>query len=98
MKKLLTFGIFLSMIWACNSNDNEAGSGKPEDDVDAARMFIRSALDGNYKEARRLILQDSSNVQLLDNLERAYLHNSDVSEQRGYREASIRIHETKKLG
>lgn len=65
--------------------------------MDAARKFIRSALDGNYKQARKLILQDSANVQLLDNLERAYLHNNDVSEQRGYREASIRVHETKQL-
>lgn len=98
MKKLLTIGFILSVVWACNNSDTADVSGKPEDDVDAARMFIRSALDGNYKEARKLILQDSSNVQLLDNLERAYLHNNDVSEQRGYREASIRIHETRKLG
>lgn len=69
----------------------------PENDVDAARMFIRTALDGNYKQARNLIMADSSNLQLLDNLERAYLHNNDAMEQRGYREAAIRIHETKKL-
>jgi hypothetical protein len=97
MKKTLSFSLLLLLLWACNSNDAGNASGKPEDDVDAARMFIRSALDGNYKQARRLILQDSSNVQLLDNLERAYLHNSDVAEQRGYREASIRVHETKQL-
>lgn len=97
MKKTLSFSLLLCLFWACNNNDADNASGKPEDDVDAARMFIRSALDGNYKQARRLILQDSSNVQLLDNLERAYLHNTDVSEQRGYREASIRVHETKKL-
>ncbi len=70
---------------------------KPEDDVDAARMFIRAALDGNYKLARNLIVKDSSNVQLLDNLERAYLHNNDPVEQRGYREAAIRIHDTQKM-
>ena len=84
--------MLLFLFWACNNNDAEKASGKPEDDGDAARMFIRSALDGNYKQARRLILQDSANVQLLDNLERAYLHNSDASEQSGYREASIRLH------
>ena len=98
MKKLLAIGFVLSVVCACNNSDTENASGKPEDDVDAARMFIRSALDGNYKEARKLILPDSSNVQLLDNLERAYLHNNDVSEQRGYRESSIRIHQTRKLG
>lgn len=98
MKKILFFGLLLSFVCACNNNDAENElSGKPENDVDAARMFIRDALDGNYKKARLLILPDSSNVQLLDNLERAYLHNNDPMEQRGYREASIRIHDTKKL-
>lgn len=98
MKKLLSLCLLLPLAWACTNNaDTDNATGKPENDVDAARMFIRSALDGNYKQARKLILPDSSNVQLLDNLERAYLHNSDVSEQRGYRQASIRVHETKKL-
>ena len=72
--------------------------GKPEGDVDAARAFIRAALDGNYKRARTLVVPDSSNVQLLENLERAYLHNNDAMEQRGYRESSIRIHNTRPMG
>lgn len=97
MKKLFFLGFLLPLVWACNSNDADEASGKPENDVDAARMFIRDALDGNYKKARLLILPDSSNVQLLDNLERAYLHNNDAMEQRGYRESAIRIHDTKKL-
>lgn len=97
MKKIFSASLLFLALWACNSNSGEAGTEKPEDDVDAARMFIRSALDGNYKQARRLILQDSSNVQLLDNLERAYLHNNDATEQRGYREASIRVHETRTI-
>ena len=97
MKKLFSFSLLLLLLGACNSNDADNSSGKPEDDVDAVRMFIRSALDGNYKRARRLILPDSANVQLLDNLERAYLQNSNVTEQRGYREASIRVHDTKQL-
>ncbi|NTS41166.1 hypothetical protein HRG84_09655 [Flavisolibacter sp. BT320] len=95
MKKLFSSLLLLSLLWSCGSNDDKT-IAKPEDDVDAARMFIRAALDGNYKQARNLIVTDSSNVQLLDNLERAYLHNNDPMEQRGYREAAIRIHDTKK--
>ncbi len=95
MKKILSVCFFLCLIGAC-TNESGSGTGKPENDVDAARMFIRTALDGNYKQARKLMLTDSSNVQLLDNLERAYLH-TDAMEQRGYREAAIRIHDTKKL-
>lgn len=97
MKKILFTGLVLSLFWACNDTDTEASSGKPENDVDAARMFIRDALDGNYKKARVLVLPDTANVQLLDNLERAYLHNNNAMEQRGYRQAAIRIHDTKKL-
>ena len=96
MKKLLSIGLLLSFFLSCN-NGNDNSTDKPESDVDAARMFIRSALDGNYKKARQLILPDSSNLQLLDNLERSYLHNNDVSEQRGYREAAIRTYDTRKL-
>jgi hypothetical protein len=96
MKNVFSSLLLLFLLWRCGSNDTSANS-KPEDDVDAARMFIRAALDGNYKQARKLIVADSSNVQLLDNLERAYLQNSDAMEQRGYRESAIRIHDTKKL-
>ncbi|HEV7329562.1 MAG TPA: hypothetical protein VGN63_00830 [Flavisolibacter sp.] len=96
MKKLFSSLFLLSLLWSCGSNDDKT-MAKPEDDVDAARMFIRAALDGNYKLARNLIVKDSSNVQLLDNLERAYLHNNDPVEQRGYREAAIRIHDTQKM-
>lgn len=97
MKKSFWPGLFLFAFWSCSSNDTQNVDQKPEGDVDAARAFIRAALDGNYKQARTLVLPDSSNVQLLDNLERAYLHNNDAMEQRGYREASIRVHDTRKL-
>lgn len=97
MKKLLFLGWTCLVVLACSNSGTEEDTGKPENDVDAARMFIRDALNGNYKQAAKLILPDSANVQLLDNLERAYLQNNNVTEQRGYREASIRVHETKKL-
>jgi hypothetical protein len=96
MKNFFSPLLLLTLLWSCGGNDDKTVT-KPEDDVDAARMFIRAALDGNYKQARNLIVTDSSNVQLLDNLERAYLHNNDPMEQRGYRESAIRIHDTKKL-
>ena len=96
MKKAFLHCVVIVLFCSCQGSDSDTNT-KPESDVDAARMFIRSALDGNYKQARTLIVPDSSNVQLLDNLERAYLHNTDVSNQRGYRESSIRIHDTKKI-
>ena len=89
--------MLLFIFWSCWNNASQDDLGKPEGDVDAARAFIRAALDGNYKQARNLIVPDSSNVQLLENLERAYLHNNNAMEQRGYREASIRVHDTRRI-
>lgn len=96
MRKIL-FGCFLlALVCSCQDSGAPDYSGKPESDIDAARMFIRSALDGNYKRARTLIAPDSSNLQLLDNIERSYLK-WDVSEQRGYRESTIRTYDTRRL-
>lgn len=97
MKKLSSLLLLFVFFSSCGNQDSGADMGKPEGDVDAARAFIRAALDGNYKRARPLIVPDSSNVQLLENLERAYLHNNDVMEQRSYRESSIRIHNTRSV-
>ena len=40
---------------ACNNGDKE--SPKSENDIDAARNFIRSALDGKFNEAKQLFIQ-----------------------------------------
>jgi hypothetical protein len=96
MKKLiLFFFLLLPFFWACS--DNETLSGKPENDVDAARMFIRSALDGRWKDARKLIVEDSANVDDLEVAERNYTERMTAMDQRGYREAQITIHDTRKI-
>lgn len=69
---------------------------KPEDDVDAARMFIRTVLDGKFKQARTLVLPDSTNIEWLNLVERSYLKKNDVIEQRGLREANIIVHDVKR--
>lgn len=94
VKKIISFCFIAFALLACNSNTDVAS--KPEGDVDAARMFIEAALHGNYKQAQKLLLQDSTNLEGLATAERLYL-NSDVTRQRGLRESSIRFHNTKKL-
>src|SRR5829696_6365531 len=97
MKKVALFIVaFLPLCWAC-SNNEEADNPKGENDVDAASMFIRSALDGRWKDAKRLIVQDSANIQDLEVAEQNYTQRMDVTEQRGYRESQITIHETRKV-
>lgn len=96
MKKILfSILIFLSLFWAC-TNNAESSSGKPENDVDAASMFIRSALNGQWKEARKLIVQDSANIEDLEAAERV-AQRRDAVEQRSYRESQITVHDSRKI-
>lgn len=88
--------LLASLLWLLSCNNSEEKAAAPESDVDAARTFIRHALNGEYKAAQRLLVQDSANLEWLAAAERAYTHN-DVTEQRGLRESSIQIHDTKKL-
>lgn len=94
LKKMLLGAALLSLLACNNANENTAAT--PEGDVDAARMFVRAALDGNYKAAQNLIVPDSANKEWLAVAERSYLQN-DVTRQRGLRESSINIHDTKRL-
>jgi hypothetical protein len=90
MNKFLSFTTILLAIlfFACN---NSKQTDKPENDIDAARDFIRAALDGKFDEARKYLLQDSSNLQFLNAVERNYAK-MDAESRGGYRSASINIH------
>src|SRR5215210_9248263 len=94
MKKIF----FLCLITAFTgcTNDEVKTSGKPENDVDAATTFIRKALDGKWKEARQLVVQDDANIEDLETAERMATR-KDAETQRKYRESQINIHDTRKL-
>ena len=96
MKRLPLVILLFVLISACNNNNNENVTAS-ESDVDAARNFIRSALDGRWDDARKFMLQDSLNKQLLDTYEDNYRKNMSRDDKRGYREASIRMPEIKKI-
>jgi len=85
---LLTF-----IIISCTNNSADSA---PENDLDAARMFIRDALDGKFKEARQLMVADSVNDNRMTDTERTYEHMSQDT-KRNYRESSITIYDTRKL-
>jgi len=69
MKKILIGFFLLAITGACNNND-KATANNPENDLDAARMFIRDALDGRFEQAKQLMLRDSTNDQTMDVTER----------------------------
>lgn len=91
-RKLIQLSLFLLLfLAACNNADQETKPATSENDIDAARNFIQSALEGNYLKARNFILADSMNLQYLDAFERNYYERMSTEDQSGYRLASINI-------
>lgn len=90
--KLIAGPLLLLVIVACNNNNS-----KSENDIDAARNFIRAALDGDFDKAGKFILNDSINMQDWDNVVRSLNRNLTPEDKRKYKEASIHIHDTREL-
>ncbi len=80
--------LFLLVV-ACKSKDNSS-TPKSENSIDAARNFIRAALDGKFNQARTYMLPDSVNTNYMDLAERSY-QRADQSIKDGYRAASISV-------
>jgi hypothetical protein len=93
MRSVLIFSfLFLQFFCACkNSPDRSDTTQTSENDVDAARNFIRLALDGKYNRAREMVVSDSLNYQFIDQAERYYQQRMDVSTRIAYRSATINI-------
>ncbi|MCU7552501.1 hypothetical protein OCK74_25505 [Chitinophagaceae bacterium LB-8] len=93
MRSVLFFSfLFLQFFCACkNSPDRSDTTQTSENDVDAARNFIRLALDGKYDRAREMVINDSLNYQFIDQAERYYKQRMDISTRMAYRSASINI-------
>lgn len=95
MKRLLFFSfLFLQFFCACNNNQEPS---KPENDLDAARMFIKDALNGNYSAAKTLLLRDSVNTELLNAFEENYHNRMNPADKEGYRGASLTIYDSRQV-
>ena len=98
MKKLFPLVLLLVIVFTgCDESDRNIDGGIPENEEDAARIFIRAALDGDFDKARTLVLKDSLNLEDLDVSERYYKERMSAEEKSQYRGASIHIHEKKNL-
>lgn len=93
--KLSAFLLFFMA--ACNNADQQKAVAASENDIDAARNFIQSALEGNYRDARKYIYSDSTNMQYIDAFERNYNERMDPEDKREYRQASININSVNQL-
>ncbi|MFN2458341.1 MAG: hypothetical protein ABR502_09090 [Chitinophagaceae bacterium] len=97
MRGIFISFLFLQFLFGCNQTDRTDNTTASENDADAARNFIQSALEGEYKKAETFILPDSINNQYLDALERNYKDRMNADDKTGYRGASINIHSIKEL-
>lgn len=82
--------MFLLSFAACKTDDKKVDA-KSSNSIDAARNFIRAALDGKYREAKDYLLQDSVNLNWMDAAERSYLK-ADQDTKDGYMASSINMH------
>ncbi|MEO7924393.1 MAG: hypothetical protein ABIR30_12005 [Chitinophagaceae bacterium] len=89
MKRYPIFFLFLLFLSAsCKTKDKQIA--RSENNIDAARNFIRAALDGKFNEARSYMLNDSINTNYMDVAERSY-QRADPAVKNGYLNSTIRI-------
>jgi alpha-acetolactate decarboxylase len=67
-----------------------------ENELDAARLFIRSALDGKFDEAKTYMVQDSVNKSYLD-IAAQFYQKLPVTEKDNYKGSTIVIHSSTNL-
>ena len=87
------FLFLLCFFHACKSKDKQP-SGKSENNIDAARNFVRAALDGKFEDARTFMLPDSVNNNYMDVAERSF-NNAAQTVKDSFRTSTIVIHNVK---
>jgi hypothetical protein len=69
---------------------------RKSDPLESGRGFIESSLKGDYDEAQKYILQDSSNIQYFNGM-KDFNNKRSMAEKEGYRDANILIDSTQKI-
>jgi hypothetical protein len=97
MKKIFyCSSLLLVSLFACNSDDRQSNSTTSDSAVDAARNFIQAALVGDFERATKFMVNDSLNHEDLNAIQRLNERLSKEEKEK-YQEASIRIHQDRKL-
>ncbi len=87
MKKIL---IILSACILIISACNDSNTVNKTDPLESGRGFIEASLKGNYVQARKYLLQDSTNIQYFDGL-KDFNNNMSREDRHGYSDANIII-------
>ena len=96
MKKIFYSSLLLVSLFACNSDDRQSNTTTSDSAVDAARNFIQAALVGDFERATKFMVNDSLNHEDLNAIQRLNERLSKEEKEK-YQEASIRIHQDRKL-
>ncbi len=91
-KILISTLVIIITITACNHSSEVS----KKDPLESGRGFIESSLKGDYDEAKKYLLQDSTNMQYFEGLEDFNSNRSDI-EKEGYKNANIIIDSTQQL-
>lgn len=91
MKKLVQLSSFLFLFLSGCKDADKKTETQSENDIDAARNFIRAALDGEYEKGRQLLVSDSANYQYYTEYEKLHAK-LDAEEKKKYHNASINVH------
>ncbi|MEP6950654.1 MAG: hypothetical protein ABI863_15320 [Ginsengibacter sp.] len=92
MNKIISLLICILVISACN----QSVEVRKSDPLESGRGFIEASLKGDYDEAQKYILQDSTNMQYFNGL-KYFNSKRSTNEKEGYRDANILIDSTQKL-
>jgi type IV secretory pathway component VirB8 len=93
MKKLLiSVLVLILIITACN----HSAEVSKKDPLESGRGFIESSLKGDYDEAQKYILQDSTNMEYFNGMKDFNSKRND-DEKEGYKNANILIDSTQQL-
>ncbi|MEO8567983.1 MAG: hypothetical protein ABI419_02565 [Ginsengibacter sp.] len=77
---------------ACNSSPEI----RKTDPLESGRGFIEASLQGDYVEAKKYLLQDSTNIEYFNGL-RDFNSKRSKEEREGYKDANIIIDSTQKI-
>lgn len=86
--KLFFFVIAISFT-ACNNSPEV----RKTDPLESGRGFIEASLKGNYDEAKKYLLQDSTNIEYFNGL-KDFNSKRSREEKEGYKDANILIDST----
>ena len=95
MKKRIFYFLLFLIALSCNDNGKQPVM-ESENDIDAARNFIKASLERDWPKAKTFLLADLENMERIETIG-TFFTNEKSEDRKGYKEASINIHDIRKV-